>query len=396
MSWLWYDNGKWKMFEYELSHTIEFHFNNGIPSFDLSEDTTVFLQETFVVFHITKSRHAISRIKHFSHEKAPWGYIDDATGEFVIFESSDRYTITDIKQKKLFSTFCFYNHMFPRKYKQRHCNETFIINFDSSLIVFASGKTAALVQFQGESCSKRLSEEEEDFDSLCEESDEDSDDDEEEDEKSDEYTFDSKEGFFSLHHIKIKKADASLTTCSICYDKNSEEHPLIELRQCQNHAFHYKCLQTWFQEKPICPVCRQSFGLVFGNQPLNGTMKVSLLPYSLPGFLHYATIQIDYHFPASFQEQCHPTPGAPLEEDSRRAFLPNNDTGKKILSLLQVAWQRRLIFTVGVSLTHGPSGGERIVWNGIHHKTNIAGAHGYPDNSYFSLVLQELASVNIS
>jgi deltex len=70
--------------------------------------------------------------------------------------------------------------------------------------------------------------------------------------------------------------------------------------------------------------------------------------------------------------------------------LPNNEEGTQVLKLLQVAFKRRLIFTVGDSVTTGRKNvpGERNsilivnlnkliffvpVWNGIHHKTNMDG-----------------------
>lgn len=38
-----------------------------------------------------------------------------------------------------------------------------------------------------------------------------------------------------------------------------------------------------------------------------------------------------------------------------------------------------------------------VVWNGIHHKTEMEGgsAHAYPDNTYLARVTQELSSFGI-
>ena len=41
---------------------------------------------------------------------------------------------------------------------------------------------------------------------------------------------------------------------------------------------------------------------------------------------------------------------------------------------------------------------EFIVWNGIHHKTNISGGStkfGYPDKTYFNRVKEELAAKGV-
>lgn len=64
---------------------------------------------------------------------------------------------------------------------------------------------------------------------------------------------------------------------------------------------------------------------------------------------------------------------------------------------MRIAWERRLTFTIGTSVTTGAT--NTIVWNEIHHKTescsNTTG-HGYPDEHYLDNVLGELASQGIT
>jgi deltex-like protein len=65
--------------------------------------------------------------------------------------------------------------------------------------------------------------------------------------------------------------------------------------------------------------------------------------------------------------------------------------------MLRIAFERRLIFTVGTSVTTGRS--NVVVWNNVHHKTNTSGGSsyfGYPDVSYFNRVKMELASNGIT
>lgn len=68
----------------------------------------------------------------------------------------------------------------------------------------------------------------------------------------------------------------------------------------------------------------------------------------------------------------------------------------QVLKLLIMAWDRRLIFTIGTSSTTGES--DTVVWNEIHHKTefgsNLTG-HGYPDPNYLDNVLAELSAQGI-
>ena len=59
------------------------------------------------------------------------------------------------------------------------------------------------------------------------------------------------------------------------------------------------------------------------------------------------------------------------------------------------AWRRRLTFTVGTSVTTGES--NTVVWNEIHHKTNMTDerGHGYPDPNYLDNVVAELATQGV-
>lgn len=72
-------------------------------------------------------------------------------------------------------------------------------------------------------------------------------------------------------------------------------------------------------------------------------------------------------------------------------------SGSQALRLLLLAWDRRLIFSVGTSSTTGES--DTVTWNEIHHKTefgsNLTG-HGYPDSGYIDNVLEELKAQGIT
>lgn len=66
-----------------------------------------------------------------------------------------------------------------------------------------------------------------------------------------------------------------------------------------------------------------------------------------------------------------------------------------MLRLLRIAWDRRLVFTIGTSLTTGRA--NSVVWAGIHHKTSTsAGPYGYPDPTYLDRVRSELSQRGVS
>lgn len=69
----------------------------------------------------------------------------------------------------------------------------------------------------------------------------------------------------------------------------------------------------------------------------------------------------------------------------------------QVLKLLKIAFDRKLVFTIGRSVTTGQD--NTIVWNDIHHKTEGYGngsGYGYPDANYLDNVLGELASHGVT
>ncbi|XP_030277640.1 probable E3 ubiquitin-protein ligase DTX3 isoform X2 [Sparus aurata] len=173
--------------------------------------------------------------------------------------------------------------------------------------------------------------------------------------------------------------------CAICLDKVREKKTLTCL-----HSFCSECINSVFKSKPACPICNTYHGKYTGNQPV-GTMNVTRSWMNLPGFDRCGTIVIQYSFPAGIQGAEHPNPGVRYSSTSRTAYLPDCEEGNKVLRLLTKAFERKLIFTVGRSVTTGLN--NVITWNDIHHKTNIDGgpqSFGYPDPEYLSRVQEEL------
>ncbi|XP_036204229.1 E3 ubiquitin-protein ligase DTX3L-like isoform X2 [Myotis myotis] len=153
--------------------------------------------------------------------------------------------------------------------------------------------------------------------------------------------------------------------CAICMEPINNK---LVLPKCK-HEFCNPCITEAMRYKPVCPVCQTVYGVQKGNQP-EGTMSVN------------------------YEE--HPNPGKPYSGTKRTAFLPNNKEGKEVLTLLQKAFDQKLIFTVGDSRVSGMS--DVITWNDIHHKTSMIGGpemYGYPDPNYLKRVKQELKDKGI-
>lgn len=128
-------------------------------------------------------------------------------------------------------------------------------------------------------------------------------------------------------------------------------------------------------------------------------MKLILI--SLIIKLHHLTFQYSSpnSIPSGIQGPEHPHPGQMYYAVGfpRVCYLPDNELSLKVLRLLQVAFERRLIFTIGRSVTTGRE--DVVTWNGIHHKTELGPSctgYGYPDVTYLERTLAELASHGVT
>ncbi|XP_019394876.1 PREDICTED: E3 ubiquitin-protein ligase DTX1 [Crocodylus porosus] len=175
-----------------------------------------------------------------------------------------------------------------------------------------------------------------------------------------------------------------------------------KLGKC-GHMYHLLCLVAMYNNgnkdgSLQCPTCKAIYGEKTGTQP-PGKMEFHIIPHSLPGYTDCKTIRIVYDIPTGIQGPEHPNPGKKFTARGfpRHCYLPDIEKGRKVLKLLIVAWDRRLIFTIGTSNTTGES--DTVVWNEIHHKTefgsNLTG-HGYPDPNYLDNVLAELMAQGVS
>ncbi|XP_062243717.1 E3 ubiquitin-protein ligase DTX1-like isoform X1 [Platichthys flesus] len=174
------------------------------------------------------------------------------------------------------------------------------------------------------------------------------------------------------------------------------------LAQC-GHQYHFQCLVAMYNNgnkdgSLQCPTCKTIYGVKTGNQPA-GKMEYHVIPHSLPGHPDCKSIRIIYNIPPGIQGPEHPNPGKPFTARGfpRHCYLPDSEKGRQVLRLLLVAWDRRLIFSVGTSSTTGES--DTVIWNEVHHKTefgsNLTG-HGFPDPGHLDNVLEELRAQGIT
>ncbi|XP_018021681.1 probable E3 ubiquitin-protein ligase DTX2 [Hyalella azteca] len=228
------------------------------------------------------------------------------------------------------------------------------------------------------------------------------------------------EKILATHTKEVEDASTSAAAaaekgpeCSICLSNCHEESPYqaqketsrdivgsVSLSRC-GHVFHACCVLQLVSHDAtsiVCPNCKTIHGVMTGTQPPGGTMTVQTQSMHLPGYPHSKTIVVSYNFPRGVQDAKHPNPGRPyyLVGFPRVAYLPDTRQGRQVLSLLRKAFDRRLIFTVGTSAT--TSQPDCVVWNGVHHKTEVTnhGGHGYPDPNYLDNVTMELAALGVT
>ena len=174
------------------------------------------------------------------------------------------------------------------------------------------------------------------------------------------------------------------------------------LKKCL-HMFHLVCIVAMLESTSdlklpdlsiTCSICKTIHGIRTGDQPSTGSMKVAIIVGGLPGYEKFGAIEITYNFNDGMGDNgiMFIAAGFP-----RVCYIPNCQEGQLILKLLELAWNRRLIFTVGTSVTTGLA--NCIIWNDIHHKTepysNLSG-HGFPDPKFLENIKMELASLGVT
>lgn len=110
-----------------------------------------------------------------------------------------------------------------------------------------------------------------------------------------------------------------------------------------------------------------------------------------------SNIHIYFSIQSGIQGPDHPNPGREYYAVGfpRIAYLPDSPRGRKVLRLLHVAWQRKLVFTINRSNTTGCE--DVVAWN-LPHKTEFGPTnsdHGYPDPGYLNRCLRELEALGI-
>ena len=175
----------------------------------------------------------------------------------------------------------------------------------------------------------------------------------------------------------------------------NHEIDVIQLYKCEGHFYHIQCINEYIIIQGNtgfnCPICQKIYGIIKGDMPPGKMSAIVNNKIKCVGYENNGTIIVDYNIHSgNYKEK-------KFKGTHRTSYLPNTKEGRILLGLLKIAFDRKLTFRIGTSVTTGVT--DIIVWNGIHHKTSICGGptqYGYPDPTYFNRVLEELASKGVN
>lgn len=161
---------------------------------------------------------------------------------------------------------------------------------------------------------------------------------------------------------------------------------VVRLEHCW-HTMHLVCLKDALTRRIQCPICHHESARTvtpLGAMP-SGTMTCTRRPNMICSGHSKGTLEIQYSFPAGIQASFHPNPGRSYESTTRKAYLPDNPEGRRLLSRLQEAFRCGLCFTIGNPMTSKRNG--VITWASIPHKSRVSGGpekYGFPDQNFFT------------
>lgn len=100
-----------------------------------------------------------------------------------------------------------------------------------------------------------------------------------------------------------------------------------------------------------------------------------------------------YSIVSGIQDDSHPHPGRPFFAVGfpRICYIPDCPLGRKVLRLTTIAFDRRLLFSIGRSETTGRE--DVVVWNSVDYKTQFS---MFPDPTYLQRCLQQLIHLGVS
>ena len=92
------------------------------------------------------------------------------------------------------------------------------------------------------------------------------------------------------------RTEQAPSKCAICHEAVTNPKSLT----C-GHTFCTDCINQWLAQKSRCPCCNKIQGILTGQQPPDGQMKMYHSTLDIPGYQRQGSLTIRYFFPGGTQ-----------------------------------------------------------------------------------------------
>ncbi|KAI7818476.1 hypothetical protein BC939DRAFT_495935 [Gamsiella multidivaricata] len=217
----------------------------------------------------------------------------------------------------------------------------------------------------------------------------------------------------------LSSGTSEAPNCPICKEALELPEPgstaasetVVKLKSCR-HCFHLEgCIQPWFEfenSQLRCPMCSVMCttetwdGLTKSTMQRNQLLKLGPMPDSTMGYFfdvrlgcYFIYVMTPSHKIPNPDPQAPPGSKVEVRADTRYAVVPfSARMGPLLMIRLICLFYYGHLFAVGRSVTRGVD--NVVVWNGVHLRTAMTGAYGFPAPHFEKTCWEEINKKGIA